>query len=209
MRRFLAMVLLLCLMGTMVGCANKNPNNGNENAANALSRGTINGDLYSSEFIGLNFTKPKGWIYSTDEDIASMMQISSELLQTDKFVEQVAKMSTVYDMMAKDPLSGNNINVVFENLKVSGSSNITVEQYIEVAKKQLIQQAPMLGYKFGEAEKCKLGELEFYRVPADGSYSGVQFNQRIYMRKEGTYMIVITLTLFDKTDGATIEKMFY
>ena len=25
----------------------------------------------------------------------------------------------------------------------------------------------------------------------------------------GTYMILITLTLFDKTNGATIEKMFY
>lgn len=209
MKRFIAMVLLFCLMGMMAGCGGKTPDNSDKGeTGKTLSRGTIVDDVYTSEFMGVSFRKPKGWVYSTDEEIAAVMQIGADLLNTDKFLEQAAKMNTVYDMMVKDPLSGNNINIVFENLKLSASSNITVEQYIEVAKKQLIDQAPMLGYKFGESEKCKLGEQEFYRVPAEGEYSGVKFNQRLYMRKEGTYMIVITLTLFDKTDGASIEALF-
>ena len=209
MKRILAMILLVCFMGAAVGCASKTPDNSQtEETGKTLSRGTIVDDVYTSEFMGVSFRKPKGWVYSTDEEIAAVMQIGADLLNTDEFLEQAAKMSTVYDMMVKDPLSGNNINIVFENLKMSASSNITEEQYIEVAKKRLIEQAPMLGYKFGQEEKCKLGEQEFYRVPADGEYSGVKFNQRMYVRKEGTYMIVITLTLFDKTDGASIEALF-
>jgi len=207
MKRILAIVLtMVCLMGMMVGCGNDEQPGGT--AAKTLSRGTFEGDVYTSEFIGVSFTKPKTWVYATDEEIAATMQIGAELVNQENFLAQAEKMNNVYDMMVRDVMTGNNINVVFENLKASASSNITVEQYIEVARKQLIEQAPMLGYKFGEAEKCKLGEQEFYRLPAEGSYSGIAFNQRIYFRKEGSYMIVITLSLFDDTNGATIEALF-
>lgn len=207
-KRFFAMVLMICLLGVMVGCSDKAPDATPETEAKTVSRGTIEGNVYTSEFIGVSFTKPDLWVYSTDEEIAAAMQIGAELLDAENFAEQAEKMNNVYDMMVRDMLTGNNINIVFENLKASGSSNITEEQYIEVAKAQLKEQASMLNYVFGEAEKCKLGEQEFYRLPAEGGYSGVSFEQRIYIRKEGTYMIVITLTLFDGNDGSAYEAMF-
>lgn len=208
MKRFLAVVMMLCMLTAMFGCSNKNPDTETGGAARTLSRGTVEGDVYTSEFIGVSFTKPKTWVYSTDEEIAAAMQIGAELLDVENFAEQASKMNNIYDMMVRDTMTGNNINIVFENLKASASSNITVEQYIEVIKKQMGEQAQMLGYKFGEAEKCKLGEQEFYRLPAQGEYMGSTFNQRIYLRKEGAYMIVITLTLMDNSDGATFEALF-
>ncbi len=206
MKRFLMMLLVVCLLGTLAGCREKDP--APEVTGKTLSRGTIDGDVYTSEFIGVSFTKPKTWVYSTDEEIAATMQIGAELLNQENFAAQAEKMNNVYDMMVRDLMTGDNINIGFENLKASNSSNITEEQYIEVAKNQLKEQASMLNYVFGEAEKCKLGQKDFYRLPAEGAYSGVSFDQFIYIRKEGTYMIVITLTLFGDTAATEYEAMF-
>ena len=94
MKRILAMILLVCFMGAAVGCASKTPDNSQtEETGKTLSRGTIVDDVYTSEFMGVSFRKPKGWVYSTDEEIAAVMQIGADLLNTDEFLEQAAKMT--------------------------------------------------------------------------------------------------------------------
>lgn len=208
MKRMLLMVMMICMLGGLIGCSAGGKDKETEAPTKEISRGTVDGDVYTSEFIGISFTKPELWVYSTDEEIAAAMQVGAEILDVENFSAEAAKLSSVYDMMAKDLMTGNNINVTFENLKVSGSSNITVEQYIKVFEDLMIEQAAMMNYQFGEAEKCKLGEQDFYRVPAEGNYLSIDFDQYIYIRKEGTYMIVITLSLFDGSDVATYEAMF-
>ncbi len=206
MKRFVMLLLVMSLLVTTVGCA-----------AMALipavkgksvSRGTIEGDVYTSEFIGVSFTRPSTWVYATDEEIANAMQIGAELMNKENFAAQAEKMNNVYDMMASDLMSGDNINIVFENLKASNSSNITEEQYIEVVKNMLKEQVAMFNYVVGDAEKCKLGQQEFYRLPIEGNYLGADFKQFMYIRKEGTYMVVITLSLFSDKKLAEYEAMF-
>ncbi len=206
MKRFVMLLLVMSLLVTMVGCSGLAliP----DVKGKTVSRGTIEGDVYTSEFIGVSFTRPKTWVYATDEEIANAMQIGAELMNKENFGAQAEKMNNVYDMMASDLMSGDNINIVFENLKASNSSNITEEQYIEVAKNMLKEQAAMFNYVIGDAEKCKLGQQEFYRLPMEGNYLGAAFKQFMYIRKEGTYMVVITLSLFSDKEPAEYEAMF-
>ena len=201
MKRILLLLLTVCMLGTMVGC-------GSKEKEKTISRGTIEGNVYTSEFMGLSFTKPDSWVYSTDEEIAQVMNVGAEILERSEFEQKAAELATIYDMMVKDMLWGNNINISFENLVMSQASNITVEQYIETFKALMNQQAAMMNYEFAETEAVKLGELDFSKVAATGSYSGVSFDQYIYLRKEGTYMIVITISVFDGTEASEFEAMF-
>lgn len=201
MKKLLLLVITICMLGTLAGC-------GSRDTEKKLSRGTIEGDVYTSEFADIKFTKPENWVYSTDEEIAQVMNVGAEILEQSEFEKNAAELTTVYDMMVKDVLWGNNVSVGFENLQLSQASNITVEQYIDTIKTLMVQQASAMNYEFGDTAEVALGEQTYTRLPAIGSYSGISFEQYMYLRKEGTYMIVITVSVFDGTEASTFEAMF-
>ena len=201
MKKLWMLFLTICMLGMLAGC-------GSKDAAKKLSRGTIEGDVYTSEFAGITFTKPESWVYSTDEEIAQVMNVGAELLDRSEFEQKAAELTTIYDMMVKDVLWGNNVSVAFENLQLSQASNITVDQYIETVKTLMVQQASVMNYEFGDTAEVKLGEQTYSRLPATGSYSGISFDQYMYLRKEGVYMIVITISVFDGTAVSEFEAMF-
>lgn len=201
MKKLLLLVLTICMLGTLAGCKS-------EDKEKTLSRGTIEGDVYTSEFAGITFTKPESWVYSTDEEIAQVMNVGLEVMDRTEFEQKAAELTTVYDMMVKDVLWGNNVSVGFENLQLSQASNITVEQYIDTVKTLMVQQASVMNYEFGDTAEVKLGEQTYTRLPATGSYSGISFEQYMYLRKEGVYMVVITVSVFDGTEVSTFEAMF-
>ncbi len=199
MKRFLLLLLTICMLGTMTGCGSKEKK---------VTRGTIDGDVYTSEFLGLSFTKPESWVYSTDEEIAQVMNVGADVLDQSEFEKKAAELTTIYDMMVKDLNWGNNISVAFENLKMSQASNITVDQYIDQVTAMMKEQASMMNYEFADATEVKLGDQTFSKVAGTGSYSGVTFQQNFYLRKEGVYMVLITITAFDGTDMSEYEAMF-
>ncbi|MBQ8813585.1 MAG: hypothetical protein IJZ85_03680 [Lachnospiraceae bacterium] len=201
MKRVLLFILTICMLGTMVGCA------GGEKEKK-VTRGTIEGEIYTSEFAGVTFTKPENWVYSTDEEIAQVMNVGAEIMDRTEFEKKAMELTTIYDMMVKDPMWGNNISISFENLQMNQASNITVDQYINTVQTIMVEQASVMNYEFGETVPVKLGEQEYSRMSAIGSYSGVSFEQYIYLRKEGVYMIVITVSVFDGTAAGDFEAMF-
>ena len=96
MKRLLSLILCAVMLVSFIGCTDNNVTPGTDNDANAsnkkveLSRGKIEGDTYKSEYLGLEFTKPSSWVFSTDEEIASSMNIGADMLG-DKFKEAFEK----------------------------------------------------------------------------------------------------------------------
>lgn len=120
MRRFLALLQIICLLGLLPACGTESEKVEFENETTEtqmaetkeFSRGTINGDVYSNQFIGISFTKPELWVYSTDEEIANLMGISAEVLEDGNFIMEASKLNTIYDMMVQDAMTGNNIIIL-------------------------------------------------------------------------------------------------
>lgn len=177
-----------------------------ENIEKKISRGTVEGNVYKSDFSGITFTKPDDWKFHTDEEIAANMNISAEMLGQDKFSEAIASAASMMDMQSSNPLTGDNISIIYENLALSGNQNITLAEYLEVTKSQF---AALEGfnYEFQNDFTKTLGNHEYRGAIHEANYNGVKLTQSSYFRKEGDYMVVITITLTSLDSFEEIEKM--
>lgn len=212
MKKVISLLLCAVMLVSFVGCAANNATGDNStdkgnNTKVELSRGKIEGDVYKSEYLGLEFTKPSSWVYSTDEEIAASMNLGADMLG-DKFKEAVEKNPSVYDMMVVDSLTRTNINISYENLAKSMSTNITEEQYIDAVKKQFASITSM-SVKFSDkVEKVKLGEQEYTKITATTTASGVSMTQVYYVRKIDKYMSLVIATIVSGYTASDIEAMF-
>lgn len=189
---------------TFVGCSG-----GETPYVGKLGRGTTEGDIYTNSYLGFTFTKPESWIYSTDEEIASLFNVAAENLLGDKFKEALDKTLSLYDMMVVDSASRSNINVVYENLEKSLSTNITVNQYIEALKRQLTNISTMTVTFSDQYATVKLGMSEFTRVVCETKSAGVTMTQVYYLRKVDKYMAAVIVTIVgDSYTIGQIEGMF-
>ena len=196
MKKFLALLLAIVMLSALVGCGGAE-----------LTRGVVEGDVYKNESLGLNFNKPSSWVYSTDEEIAESMGAAADILGGD-LKEALEKNPTIYDMMVVDSLTRTNINVGFENLSKTLSSNITVEQYVDSLKEQFSKITEMTVTVHDGLETVKLGETEFTKFVCDTKMSGVKMTQVYYLRKIDNYMAFVIVTITRGYTVADIEAMF-
>lgn len=159
-----------------------------------FSRGETDEDIYNNKYLGFKFEKPKSWIYSTDEEIAELLNISVETFFDDKFKEALDKSGSIYDMMARDTITGANVIVGYENLSKTYSTNITEEQYADAVKVN-IAQAMGMEFEFDEYETVKLGKTEFLRVSGNTTYNGSSMIQAYYLHKVDGYMAFVVVTV--------------
>jgi len=198
MKKLLAILLTAVLVCMLAACGAD---------AKKLTRGTVEGDVYTSEYSGLTFTKPASWVYSSDEDIAAATNLSAEMYG-EEFEKLLENNTTVYDMMAIDSLTGNNIIVSYENLSRSFASNITEEQYVEAMKKQFAEISYMTVTLDEKTEKVTLSGQEYLRAVALTEVSGITITQIYYLRNIDGCMNAIILTLMDDTTVSEIEALF-
>ena len=111
-------------------------------------------------------------------------------------------------MMVIDSLTRSNINVGYENLSKTFSSNITVEQYIEAFKQQLSSVSGMTVTFPDSVDSVKLGGWEYSRLVCDVSVAGVNMTQVYYLRKVEGYMCFVIVTIVSGYTVAQIEAMF-
>lgn len=199
MKKLMSLTLAVITVFTLVSCGLFAPK---------LARGEIDGDVYKSEFIGIEFTKPESWVYSTDEEIAAVLDMDAELLVEDKFKDAIENADSVYDMMVKDTLTGTNINVGIENLSRTLSTNVTEKQYLDALKSQLSEVSSMEVIFPEEYDSAKLGDTEFTRAICEAKVMGVTMTQAYYVRKVDGYMCFVIVTIVKGYTIEDIEAMF-
>ncbi len=166
-------------------------------------RGIVSETGYESEWMGLRFTAPEGFIMATEDELLSLMGMSKEMLSEDFNSLQLkyAEMSSIYEFMCVAPDQSANINVASEKLMLS---NITEEQYVEVLKTQLANLAAMDITIDDKAETATLGGIDFTKLTSKVQYEGNSMYQEYYLRKHNGKMIVMAVTY---TDEAAKDKI--
>lgn len=217
------------MLAVLVACDTTTPNTGNstteaptteapttteeqtteaELAKDDISKGSHEGNVYKNEFLGFTFTKPDSWVFSTDEEIAAAMNLGIDQILGDNFKEALKKNPAIYDMMVVDSITRSNINVVYENLQLSFSSNITEAQYIEAVKYQLSNISGMEVTISETLEKVNLGKTEFTKCVCETKTNGVSMTQVFYLRNIDGYMACVIVTITSGYTVADIEAMF-
>jgi hypothetical protein len=97
--------------------------------------------------------------------------------------------------------------VIYENLYKTFSTNITIEQYIDALKMQLVGN-PSMTVTFPDTyETVKLGKTEFSKVVCQSTALGNHLTQVFYLHKVDHYMCSIVVTLLGDDTIAEIEAM--
>lgn len=165
------------------------------------SRGTWSGNVYHSEFTDLSYTLPEGWIASTDEEIAAILGIASEAMSDEEaWMLEIAELTTIYDMLVMNYLTGENIIIMYENLELtSGGFDITEPFYIEILKSQL-EAVANSSFVFEETYETEICGHTYTALATYEENSGMV--QYYYLRILDDYMvgIIVTVTAGDIDD---------
>lgn len=171
-----------------------------------LSAGTIDGDVYTNDFMGITFTKPADWRYLTNEEIAQTINAGQELMDTNALAEALSEKASYYDMSVQNSTGGENVLICYENTLLTALRQLTADEYITAVTQQL-NGLSEITYTIGETEDATLGELSFRKFTATAEVSGVELVQSYYIREAGNYIFGIIIT--SSSDSiATIEAMF-
>ena len=208
MQRIIAVILSLVMLFVLASCGLEKGLQSIASEQNkAITRGTIEGDTYSSEYAEITFTKPEAWTFSTDNEIAELMNASADVLDQSNFQKTVTSMISVYDMMVKDPATGANISVAYENLKLTNKTNISYDEYFEAFNKQYSNQTAF-SVEIGKRFEKALGVQHYKACSYNLSYNDVDMKQYAYIRKIDNFMHIIMITTTEQTAIADIEAKF-
>ncbi len=220
MKKLICLMLALVMLLAFVGCDEpKEPTTttptttGTQPPAGGpskpeLSRGTVNGNVYTNSYLGFSFNAPETWVYATDEEIAQMINVGAEAVLGSAFKETLKDVGSVYDMLAADVVSGSSVNVGYENLAKTMASNITETQYMAAVKAQFENISGMTVVFPDTYDTVKLGQTDFLRAVCTATAQGVTFTQVYYVHKVDGYMSFVILTLTSGYTLAEIEPLF-
>ncbi len=178
MKKLAIIVATLLMVTSLAGCGNKiapeSPKSNSESAvqsssvasqseANSASttpttsvtaeRGIWTDTVFHNEFSGMTFTLPEGWVVLSDEEIASTLAIGIEQMGKagEAFTEEALTQNTLYDLMAVNGATRDNIVVMFENLAVNPIGNFIKEDaYLMSLKSQMNNVDTGIEYTFSE-----------------------------------------------------------
>lgn len=200
-----ALTILIMTALLLSGCG------GNYDSGKDFSRGSASDNTYTSAYSGLTFTLPgEDWQFASEEEMAAMMDVSVDLLNNvgiETSEEEVSAV-TIYDMVARDPYSGTNVIILYENLALTqGGLAYDAKHYIE-ASNEVLQQTGMYD-TFSEIGETSINGEVYITQNIKGDISGLASDQYYFVRRIDDYMLTVIISLFgDQYDIDSIMGNF-
>ena len=219
-------MLTVTLLATLVACGekeiennnlnNKKPQNENniiENKNNNISSekeediiefsmGEWKENVYTNEFLDIKYKLPEDWNYSSDEEIASIMNLEADVTFKDKeLLKEISERSSVYYVISSDKNGGSNLSILSEKPIV----NITEEEYLKQLETQL-EGLDSIKYEIGEKSSQTVGENSYETMEVN--VPDYNMHQKYYIRKKDNYFIGIIITSLSTENIDEIIKNF-
>ena len=203
-------IVLVLLAVILTGCGENSEVSNTENnnvkedvtTTKTISRGKWENNIYTNEFAEIKFNLPEDWAYSSDEEIAKLMNVGAEMLNGNEFAK-IVEQTSVYDMVANNPNTGSSVMIMFEKPLISAS----LDFYISKIKEQL-EAVETIDYTISDKiEKETLSGKEYSVVIA--TVPDYNMVQKYYIRQENGCFIDILVTYINNTnDEQTIMNSF-
>lgn len=168
--------------------------------------GTVTDSDWKSAWIGLQYTLTDGFSMMSQEELKELMDLATGIYkdpETGKEMIDYAMVNAIYEMQAMDNM-GNNVIVMAEKVNFLINSE---EKYCDALEQQIGQQTNISG-TFEEPVSYTIGEIEFVRMNATQSYSGVTVYQTYLIKKYGDRMVVIIISANDVSKIDTVLSSF-
>lgn len=160
-------------------------------------RGSIDGLVYTNSAADITFTAPEGWTYYTDEQIATLYNLSSEELLPEETAEILENTDLVYDMYCQNITTGASVNINFENLGILYGALLDEKSYLELSKTNLESSLSGSGM---ELTSCELvtatvngKEVSCLDIVINMTNYDVDLYEKIFVKKVSEFMGCITV----------------
>ncbi|MBQ6806397.1 MAG: hypothetical protein IJO97_03075 [Lachnospiraceae bacterium] len=177
-----------------------------EEEAEDYTKGTLNGNVFESEWMGIRFEAPEGYSLSTEEEIEAALLAGGELMYEEDVEELLdyTKLTTVYEMIAQESEYGDP-NVSLTVVKTPYDAKTFVDA-------TLIQAQSVEGISITllneEAEIVELAGKEFEKYATEMNYDGYLMLQDYYFTRQDDRMIYMVLTYTDEAAAEEIMSGF-
>ena len=168
--------------------------------------GEKSGNSYANETFGIRAEFPDNWTVLDDEQTAQMLGLVADNFSEVDLAEQLRESGSLYDLYAMTvDQSGDNVNVVIEDLGVVNGIIIDEKKYLEIAEDQLETTFAQMGMTDVTLDKgtYSFAGKDHVSVLISGNYNGVPVYERMVLLKTGNYMGVVTAFSLDtaRLDG--------
>lgn len=222
--RILAVVLAVFMLASLASCSAKpergnitneetsgsgDSSSSNDTTAVEYSVPVQEGNTYSSSTLGAKITLDEGWIFSTDEEIAAMNNVVLDIVDED-YADQLKDADIIYDMMAADEATGDNISINFQNMGLMFGKVITPETYINLSVSSVEDMLSQAGAENIESsvEKVEFAGKEEAALYVKSELGGVPIYQLCVAKSCGSYMANVTITTILEDSTADILAKF-
>ena len=160
-----------------------------------FERGTIDGDTYRSEFFGISYTLPEDYEFATDEQLAEMANITTDMLEDEASQKALESGRVLFDMYAYAP-DGQNISITIEKANALTGVLISVDQYREICISKLDGQLEGTGMEVTAHDDTtyRIGDTDY---PAENivlSYEGTEIFEKLVFLKNGSIFGIMPAT---------------
>ena len=184
------MVLLIFSLFLVTGCSVEEKKE--------FSIGTWEGNTYTNEFLGVNYSMPEDWTRISDEDIKLLMDEATDLMEYSETEKKLVDLKVVYYLSAK---SETGANVILGSEKVIG--DVSDVKYAKNIKKQLEEQKN-LNYVLSSVKLETIDEREF--VTLEATLDNIKQKYLIY--KIDKHIIYLCITGFSSEEIDEIVSNF-
>ncbi len=225
--RLLALTLALLLTLTLAACGEKNENiqdgaasdgeTAQDTAASEeseetakVSIGSVEGSVYTSEFLGIRCSLDSEWTFATQAQLAEMINLDADALEDGELAERMENSATFVDMYASKDEGLTAIRVVLENVDAIYSAAPDESGYLDLGMDKLKESLESTGMEEISVETATMefagGEHACARFTA--SYADIPFYEELICIREGSYMGVITMSCYYENVLPELEQAF-
>ena len=211
MKRILVLLLALCMMLSFASCGAKTEpaaNNGSSGSGSSASsapdesklHGTIDGDSYTNEYLGLRIILPAGWVFYDEDQIAMVTGLTADAFADTKIAENIDKSGQLMDAMLTNN-TGCSINLILQpqNVLLKNLSEEKVFQSLETQLKKQFEDAgiPVKSY---EVVTKQVGGQDMTVLYMALDFGVMMDEYQVWYRTSGKYLGILTLAVPQGTD---------
>ena len=176
----------------------------------SMDDGTADFDMGVIE-LGMKFTLPESWDFYDREELLQMSGLD-ENGDEDALKKELLQKTTVYDMFAVDSVTGMNVIVLYENIKVQGMNPETFDaQAYAAALTGNLEKQTTIQYTKSSEQTVSVGGYEFLELSYEAYYPDYDFSigQKYYIRKIDDFIMGIIVTEGDGSFDEMSAFLFF
>ncbi len=172
-----------------------------------ITRGTVEGNVYTSQFSGITVTAPENWEYMSEDELTALTNESVDAVDASSIVKSLAELAIGFDMVVQDPEYGTNIMIMYENYSVIGETS-SVEERVGDIKDEISEESGG-NYEMLTDETVTLGGESYRKLEFRYESEGIALGQAYYVRMIEDVVLSVVATYADGfATSSEIEAMF-